>query len=221
MQTESAMEAAIRAVLTRDRSVRAQSEGGSLRFRCAEGIVTLEGMVDSLAEKKTSERLIRELPEIRDVHNHLRIRPVPERSDAIILQHVRDGLEADGGIDANRLIVTVQDGVVTLKGTQDALTKKRLAGLVAWWTAGTMDVRNEIDIDPPESDSDAEITDALRLAFEKDPLLDALRYQVSTRHGVVYLNGIASSPVARQAAEDDAWAIWGVQDVHNQISLEA
>lgn len=221
MQTETQTEAAIRAALTRDRKVRAQSEGGMLRFRLDAGVVTLEGLVDSLSEKKISERLVREIPEVQDVINHLRIRPVPPRSDAIILEHVRDRLEADGGISASHLSIAVQDGVVTLQGVQDALTKKRLAGLIAWWAAGTADVRNEIRIDPPEIDNDDEITDAIRLAFEKDPLLDALRYQVQTRNGIVYLNGIASSPVARQAAEDDAWAIWGVLDVNNQISLEA
>lgn len=192
-----------------------------LHFRLEGGVVTLEGLVDSLSEKKISERLVRELPDVREVINHLRIRAVPPRSDAIILEHVRDQLEADGSISASHLNISVQDGIVTLQGVQDALSKKRLAELIAWWAAGTMDVRNEIRIDPPEPDNDAEITDAVRMAFEKDPLLDALRYQIQTRNGIVYLNGIASSSVARQAAEDDAWAIWGVQEVHNQISLEA
>lgn len=221
MQTDAEIQDTVTAALTRDPRVRAQTEGGAVKIRCQGGTVLLDGMVDSLAEKRIAERLILETPGVERLFNHLRIRPVPVRSDDEILAHVRDGLEEDPYLNDKKLAIHVEQGVVTLTGSQDAIAKKRLAGVIAWWIAGVTDVRNEIRVEPEEDDSDDEITNAIRFAFDKDPLVDTLRYQVTTRDGVVYLSGIASSAIARQAAEDDAWAIWGVKDVHNQIALEA
>lgn len=221
MQTDVEIEKATAAALVRDPRVRAQSEGGAIKLRSQGGSILLEGLVDSLAEKQIAERLIREVPGVHEVHNFLRVRAMPERTDSEIMLHVRHGLEEDPYIDEKKLAVHVENGVVTLSGSEDALAKKRLAGLIAWWVAGVTDVRNEIRVEPFEDDSDDEITTMVRVAFDKDKLVDALRFQIFTRDGVVHLNGVARNATERQTAEDDAWAVWGVQDVVNQISLEA
>lgn len=200
---------------------RVRAIGPLLRTRQAGSQLILEGTVESLAEKRICEQLLTNRPDLPPVESRLQVRAVPVRGDAEILAHLRDGLEADPYLDHRRLAYSVDRGVVTLAGEQDALAKKRLAGSIAWWVAGVTDVRNRIAVRPEEADSDDEITTAVRVAFDKDPLVDTLRYQVATRQGVVYLGGVASSPIARQAAEDDAWGVWGVQDVQNQITLEA
>jgi len=220
MQTDVEIEKATAAALVRDPRVRAHSEGGTIKLRSQGGTILLEGLVESLAEKQIAERLIREVPGVHEVHNFLQVRPMPPRTDAEILLHVRHGLEEDPYLNEKKLAVRVENGVVTLSGSEDALAKKRLAGLITWWCAGVTDVRNEIMVDPDEADSDDEITDMVRVAFDKDKLVDALRFQIFTRDGVVYLTGVARNATERQAAEDDAWAVWGVKDVINQISIE-
>ncbi len=221
MQTDVEIEKATVAALVRDPRVRAQSEGGAIKLTSQGGTVLLEGQVESLAEKQIAERLIREVPGVREVFNHLRVRPVPARTDAEILLHLRNALEEDPYLNEKKLVVHVDNGVVTLSGSEDAIAKKRLAGIIAWWVAGVVDVRNEIRVEPAEDDSDDEITTMVRVAYDKDKLVDALRFQIFTRDGVVFLNGVARNATERQTAEDDAWAVWGVKDVVNQISLEA
>ncbi|MBO9540917.1 BON domain-containing protein [bacterium] len=221
MLTDAEIHDSVAAALTRDPRVRAQSEGGAVKIRCQGGTVLLEGLVESLGEKMTCERLIQEVRGVQEVINHLKLRPIPVRTDDQILAHVRNGLEEDPYIDEKKLSIHVENGVVTLTGSQDALAKKRLAGLIAWWVAGVADVRNQIAVEPHEDDSDDEITNAVRVAFDKDKLIDSLRFQVTTRGGVVYLSGVARSSAERQAAVDDVWAVWGVRDVHTEVAIEA
>lgn len=221
MLTDAEIQDSVAAALTRDPRVRAQNEGGAVKIRCQGGTVLLEGLVESLGEKMTCERLIREVPGVQSVINNVRLRPVPVRTDDQILSHVRNGLEEDPYLNEKKLSIHVENGVVTLTGSQDALAKKRLAGLIAWWVAGVSDVRNQIAVEPHEDDSDDEITNAVRVAFDKDKLIDSLRFQVATRGGVVYLSGVARSAAERQAAEDDVWAVWGVRDVQTQVAIEA
>jgi osmotically-inducible protein OsmY len=221
MPTDVDLKQAILATLARDPRVRAQVEGRSIRFRSEGGTVWLEGEVETLGEKMLAASLVEELSGVEAVENRLRIRPVPLRTDLEILDHVMHGLTLDGYLDARTLTVKVEQAVVILTGTQDALAKKRLAGVIAWGGAGVVDVRNEIQVVPAEDDSDDEITDAVRIAFDRNKLINPLRYQVATRNEVVYLTGIAASAAERQIAENDAWSIWGVRDVVNQIALEA
>ena len=43
----------------------------------------------------------------------------------------------------------VEEGVISLDGKVISLSHKRVAGVLAWWTAGCRDVVNSIEIDPP------------------------------------------------------------------------
>lgn len=221
MPTDIDVKGAILAALAREPRVRAQIEGNSIRFRSEGGTVWLEGEVENLAEKMLAGNLAREVAGATPVENRIRIRPVPVRSDLEILNHVLHALTLDGYLDHKLLAVQVANGVVTLSGSQDALAKKRLAGLIAWGVAGAVDVVNAIAVDPYEEDSDDEITNSIRVAFDRNKLINPLRYQVVTRGAVVYLNGVAPSSAERQIVENDAWSIWGVQDVINQIAIEA
>jgi osmotically-inducible protein OsmY len=84
----------------------------------------------------------------------LKVRAMPQRTDEVIAMHVRNALTEDPYLNERDIVITVQAGMVTLTGHQDALAKKRLAGLVAWWVPGVTDVHNEIAVVPEEEDSD-------------------------------------------------------------------
>lgn len=115
--------------------------------------------------------------------------------------------------------LSVDRGVVTLDGTVPSLSHKRLAGVLAWWVPGVRDVVNGLEIAPPEADDDDEISDAVRLVLEKDPLVDAPQIGVSTHRAVVTLTGTVRCAMERQAAERDAWCIFGVDDVKSEIEV--
>ncbi len=220
-ETDVDVQEAIGAALTRETRVRSKSEGGAISFRVQGGTVLLEGLTDSLIEKRVAEQVVLEIPGVSRVENMLRVRALPSRSDEVIATQVRDALTADPYIAERDLVITVNGGAVTLGGHQDALAKKRLAGLVAWWVPGVTEVLNTIEVRPDEEDSDQEILNSIRVAFDKDKLVDAQRFHVEVRNARVTLYGLAGSDAERHMAEEDIWSTWGVLWVDNRAQVES
>lgn len=212
-----------------------------IEVAAANGEVTLAGEVASVAAKKRALLAVAAIAGVAGIVDRLRVRPAQPMSDAEIRQHVLDALQQEpafaryrlGLSEADRLDVVrradeppageawvaVTDGVVTLNGSLPGLAHKRLAGVLAWWVPGSRDVVNGIEVAPPEPDGDAEITDAVRLALEKDPFVDAGQVQVGTHERVVTLRGQVPSEAEREMAEFDAWYVFAVDDVVNEIRV--
>ena len=70
---------------------------------------------------------------------------------------------------------------------------------------------------PPEEDAPIRIEEAVRIALAKDPFVNASQVRVAVRHRTVRLTGSMRSDAAKDAAEWDAWYIFGVDDVENEI----
>jgi osmotically-inducible protein OsmY len=85
--------------------------------------------------------------------------------------------------------------------------------------AGSRDVINGLEIAPPQEESDDEITEAIRLVLEKDPLVDADGIRVSTQTSVAKLEGFVPSPPEKDMAEMDAWYVFGVDKVINRLEV--
>jgi osmotically-inducible protein OsmY len=84
---------------------------------------------------------------------------------------------------------------------------------------GVRDVRNDLAVDDARADGDADLADGVRLALDRDPLVDASAVVVEARAGVVRLTGTVASADAREAAESDAWYVLGVRDVVNEVAV--
>ena len=113
----------------------------------------------------------------------------------------------------------MNDGVVTLNGRVPGLESKRLAGVMAWWVPGTRDVINGIAVDPPEDDSPDHIAEAVHIALERDPFVEASQIGVTVTGRVVTLSGLVPRETKSRRAEDDAWCIFGVDNVINKIKV--
>jgi osmotically-inducible protein OsmY len=112
------------------------------------------------------------------------------------------------------MAVVVDAGVVTLDGQVPSLSHKRLAGVLAWWVPGSREVVNGLGVEPSQEDNDEEITEAVRLVLGKDPFVWADHIRVHTKERVV------SSDSIRGMAEFDAWYIFGVDKVINQLAVQ-
>lgn len=108
-------------------------------------------------------------------------------------------------------------GVVTLSGRVGSLTHRRLAEVLAWWTAGCELVENRLRVVPPEMENDGELTDAVRIVLEKDPLVHSGQISIDVEHGEVTLNGYVASEEERRLAVLDAWYVPGVREVVDRI----
>jgi osmotically-inducible protein OsmY len=206
-----------------------------------EGTATIEAEVDNIAIKRLALERLAATIGVSAVIDRLRVKPAMAMSDDGILDHLRKAYygepafrqlkikEREGGQsklvrgavpDARGEIeIEVDDGVVTLNGSVPSLASKRLAGVLAWWVPGSRDVINGISVDPPEEDAPIQIEEAVRIALEKDPFLDASQIRVGVRGRTVRLTGLVQSAAARDAAKWDAWYVFAVDDVINDIEL--
>lgn len=64
------------------------------------------------------------------------------------------------------------------------------------------------------------IAEALRVVLERDPLVNAGQIGVRVRNTHVHLTGLVPNEVARQAAERDAWMVFGVDTVVDEIQVQ-
>lgn len=206
-----------------------------------DGILTIEGEAPAVAAKKLALERVAALPEVTGVLDRLHVAPATRMSDAGIRQHLREAFEQEPSFSAlevaerkagrteavrgvpdgrkGRLLIDVDDGVVTLNGEVPSLAAKRLAGLLAWWVPGSRDVINGLAVEPSEEDGPIRIEEAVRIALEKDRFVDASQIRVGVRHTTVRLTGLVPTDSERDMAENDAWYVFGVDKVINEIEL--
>lgn len=213
-----------------------------IRLTLSAGDLVIDGEVADIAAKKLALERAAAIADVRGIVDRLRVTPAEHMGDGAVRDLVRDALLGEPALAAcsirvsvkNRwepvrildsaagtIDITVAEGVVTLDGAVQGLGVKRLAGVLAWWVPGSRDVINGLGVTPPEADNDGEISDAVRLALEKDPLVNPDQIRVSTRDAVVLLQGQVPTESERDAAEFDAWYVFGVDKVVNEIQLRA
>jgi hypothetical protein len=205
----------------------------------ADGVATIDAEAETVAVKRLALERLAAVPGIGGIVDRLRVKPALTMSDDGILDHLRKAYYQEPGFhqlaikerEGGRLKlvraglpgargeidIEVEHGVVTLNGSVPSLAAKRLAGVLAWWVPGVRDVVNGIAVDPPEDDAPIQIEEAVRIALDKDPLFDASQIRVGVRGRTVRLTGLVPSAAARDAAEWDAWYVFGVDDVINEI----
>lgn len=67
-------------------------------------------------------------------------------NDEELASEVKSALQWDSYVDAGKIDVSVQNGVVTLKGAVSNPREKRAAGDDAWDTLGVVDVHNDLEM---------------------------------------------------------------------------
>lgn len=195
-----------------------------------DGVVTLEGKVQSWQEKQLSETLARGVRGVRDVKNVLTITYPAQRPDREIRQDIVQSLKYDVLVDDYLIEVSVDDGAVTLTGTVGSRSEKTRAYMDAWVQGVTSVNDTGLDIQWWARDSmrrktlfaaldDAAVREALKDALARDPRVSPFALQVSVENGTVTLHGVADNLKAKQAATHDARNTTGVWRVRNLMKV--
>lgn len=208
-----------------------------------DGALLLEGDLGSVAAKKRALEIAGGIPDVRGVVDRLHVAPAEPRGDGAILDTLKTVLldarelknctlrimkkgqiltlhEAGGEDASGDILASVTDGVVTLDGWVISLSHKRVAGVLAWWVPGCRDVVDALEVLPPEQDNDDEVSDALSLVLEMDPMIshpDQIR--IHTRNYVVTLDGLVGTETEKSRAEQDAWYLFAVDKVINHLAV--
>lgn len=206
--------AALKAALTGELHI---DPASGIDVRAEGEALVIEGTVDGIALKKRALLIAMRTPGVEGVVDRLRVRPSMPMTDGEIRNHLTRALSEEPVLKGTEIRVEIRDSVVDLEGRVGSLTHKRIAGVLAWWVPGSTEVINSIEVVPPEEDTDDEVTDAVRAVLEKDRLVDESSIGVSTRDWVVTLTGSVPAGAQKKMAEEDAWYVWGVNEVINEI----
>lgn len=100
-------------------------EKQDVQVEVSQGVVTLRGSVDTLAQSLAAEHAAKKIRGVVDVVNMLKVVETP-RPDREIEKDVVLYLQSSSLVNLDDIEVSVKDGVVTLKGTIDNLGHKQV-----------------------------------------------------------------------------------------------
>ena len=137
-------------------------------------------------------------------------------------RYVTEELYWDPKVDSEAIAVSVDDGVVTLRGTVGSFREKQQAKHDAERIYGVTDVENELEVRILNDDrrSDAELRGDLLQAMMLDSLVPST-IDAKVDDGVVTLKGKANWQYQRDEAESVARNLLGVMGVEDEIELIA
>jgi osmotically-inducible protein OsmY len=195
-------------------SVHADQIGVSVK----DGVVELDGHVDSYYEKWAAERAAMRVSKVKSVASEIKV-DLPSsatRTDEEIARTAMNHLEWNYLVP-NTIKVQVTDGWITLKGSAEWQYQKEEAERAVRPLTGVKGVFNEIAVTPKVSAVDVKIK--IENALKRNAEIDASHITVETTESKVTLRGHVRSWAERDEAEHAAWAAPGVNKVEDLITI--
>jgi len=185
-----------------------------------DGVVTLEGVVDSYPEKWAAERAAKRVSGVKALALELEVK-LPgfgKQSDADIAEAAENALKWDVLVPQDRIKVTVEKGFLTLEGQVDWEFQRSAAKRAVQYLTGVKGVANEITVEPKVAPTDVKAQ--IEAALKRNAILDAQQIKVQADGGKVTLRGNVRSWAERDEAEAAAWAAPGVNEVTDFIAVK-
>jgi len=179
-----------------------------------DGVVTLNGTVDTLLNKKRAANIARTVKGVRSVVNNLKVSYPKTRTNSQTQSDVETALLTDPATDSYEVSTSVSGtGRVTLTGTVDSWQERELTEKVVMGVRGVTGINNNITVEYPTERSDIEIKPEIKSALKWNQLVDHGLIDVKVNDGKVTLSGVVGSASEKREAEIDAW-VYGVKSVN-------
>lgn len=117
-----------------------------IKVSVSAGHITLSGQVEYNYEKDRAERAVQDLYGTTGVTNEIKVVPSITLSPSEIEEKITKEFERNARIDAENIIVEIDDDTITLKGTVRNLDEAREARMAAWSISGVREVIDELVI---------------------------------------------------------------------------
>ncbi|MEP6940933.1 MAG: BON domain-containing protein [Rudaea sp.] len=215
MKTDAQIRDDVLAELKWEPAVRACNIGVDVQ----DGVVSLDGDVESLAEKWRSESAAQRVSGVNRLVNAIEVKlpGLGKRSDSEIAQLAKKVLEWTSSVPAGAVKVKVQGGWLTLSGEVDwqyqrtdaAQALRDLSGI----TGVSNDLRIRVKAAPASLKADVE------LALKRGSWPNREQLSVAVHEGEITLSGSVRSRAERELAAHSAWNAPGVHNVVNKITV--
>ncbi len=187
------------------------------------GVVTLSGIVGSLAEKFAAEQAARRVKGVQGIAQEMVVRPpsAHKHADEEIAERALTILNWDLEVPDEQIQLKVENGVVTLTGSviyqfQNQAVERDIRKL-----GGVTDIVNMIQVRPSggqTSDPDT-VRDKIESALQRSAEIEASHIGIDMSDGKVTLRGKVKTWWERSIAESAAWSAPGVTQVDDQLTV--
>jgi osmotically-inducible protein OsmY len=187
------------------------------------GVVTLSGIVSTLAEKLAAERAVRRVKGVRGIAEEIVVRPANahKHADEEIAERAVKMLAWDVEVPESQVQVKVEKGVVTLTGYVTYQFQKQAAENDVRRLGGVTGIVNLIELraaGTPPARSEG-VHDMIEEALRRSVELEAAQISVAVSGHKVTLEGKVKSWWERSIAENAAWSAPGVTQVDNRLAI--
>lgn len=143
------------------------------------------------------------------------------KSDAQILQAVRDTFQLDPRLKTLVPQVAGRDGTIVLTGIVADPKARHAAEADARDTVGVWNVRDEVVVQPTGKPTDADVAQAIVRLLAADVMVpDGKSIQVSSANGRITLKGTVASDFERTSALADVHLVPGVTEIDDQLVVQ-
>jgi len=128
----------------------AELDDSEIMVFVAEGLVIIEGSVDTYWEKRRAEDLTATLMGVLSIENKLAVNPYDKIPDKLIADEIMMPLNRDPALDAEKLKLEVVDGIVTISGSVSNRMDRRKVHDAAARTQGVKEIKDRLTLDEDE-----------------------------------------------------------------------
>ncbi|MWB92941.1 BON domain-containing protein [Flavobacterium sp. GA093] len=146
-----------------------------------------------------------------------------KKNNDVLLKEVKEAIKWEPILNSNDIDVSVNDGIVTLRGTVDNYTQKKEAEQTVKNIAGVKAVVDDVKVDLYFSaiKSDTDIAASVVKVLRENWAVPDHLLKVTVENGWVTLEGILHWNFQRKAAENAIRYLEGVRGVIDKIKIEA
>lgn len=216
--SDAEIAAAVERQFTHDDAV----PGRQTEVRVVDGVVTLDGEVETLAARQQAEDIAGIVRGVRSVINRLRLTPTTKTTD-VIQQDVETALRVDPVAEPYEIDVhATSNGLIRLVGEVDSWAEREQVEKSIMTVPGVRTIRNELEVSSSvaprgEGEIGEEIASRLRWDVRVD---DSLINVLVLEGSRVVLSGTVGSLAEKRQAERLA-RVAGVADVYTtQLTVE-
>ena len=209
---------AVTAELSEETGVRSDD----IQIACVDGVVTLEGVVDTLADKRTAVAVATTIRGVRAVVDHLSL-PPSDLDVGQIAGQITGALRNNPVTDAWQIVVGFDEGVVTLRGHVDSYVAKILGEKIVADIRGVQEIVNHLIVDQAAVRSNDEIQQEIEQRIQGDIWLIDPNIRVTVDDGQVTLAGTVETEAGKQRLHNLAWVagMTSVDDTAVRVHSEA